>query len=78
MSTCRLARLSPTPAAQKAQYLAYRAQATRWAATLDPVCHCRERLSIPHHAPVHVCEDGAFVEAVLWVPKADLPEDPLS
>jgi hypothetical protein len=29
-------------------------------------------IKVPEHANVQLCEDGAFVEAIVWVPKATM------
>ena len=35
-----------------------------------------EEVTVPQHAHVSICEDGAFVEAIVWVPasKFNRPE----
>lgn len=54
---------------QKRPLEAYRTAARRLVGT-----HAR----VPLHANVQPCEDGAYVEAVVWVPQSELlkPEEP--
>lgn len=55
----------------KVRYHAYRAQAQRWAAqaTNGTAWATIGAVSVPDHAEVREVEDGAFVEAVVWVPR---------
>ena len=54
----------------KRLYLAYRERA-QLLCKLAP--HLPDLyLSTSPHANVQLCEDGAFVEAVIWIPKDDL------
>lgn len=57
---------------EKQSYLAYRAAAQLMAKDLPGV-------SVPDHAPVQVTadRDGAFVEAILWVPKEKIEGEAL-
>jgi hypothetical protein len=72
-----------TPAARerrekKQRYQAYREQAREMVDANNPSCESTVRnghLTIPEHATVHEVGDGAFVEAIIWVPRASLKED---
>lgn len=59
----------------KRRYLAYRERAKalyeRCAVQHEPYQLCEE-IKIPTHATVQMVEDGAFVEAVVWVPLRQL------
>jgi len=46
----------------KARYLAYREAARE-------IFRLHRGVTIPEHATVQMVEDGAFVEAVVWVPR---------
>lgn len=50
---------------QKARYQAYRAAAIKAAAPLYGAAY---RVTVNEQAAVHMVEDGAFVEAVVWIP----------
>lgn len=51
----------------KEEYLAYRERAQQ-------IVKDDKRLSVSHLATVHPGEDGAFVEATIWVPKTEIKE----
>lgn len=62
--------------AAKARYRAYRAVAQQWTAqATNGSAWATNAVSVPEHAEVQVVEEGAFVEARIWVPRSALPED---
>lgn len=62
---------------QKVRYQAYRAVACRFVATHRAnragVLGAVDVIAVPEHAAVQEVEDGAFVEATIWVPRSALP-----
>lgn len=54
----------------KRLYLAYRETATQMIAAGDLIDSAR--LSVNDHANVQICEEGAFVELHVWIPKEQL------
>lgn len=55
---------------QKAQYTAFRAKARELFEDVGEIGS--EHISIPTHANVQVVRDGAYVEAIVWVPAEKL------
>lgn len=52
---------------QKARYRAYTATAREWAAAKTSRI---DTIRVPEHPDVHEVEDGAYVEAQIWVPRS--------
>lgn len=51
----------------------YREAARRLCASANCIEEVRPMLlKVSDHANVHFCEDGAFVEVVIWIPKEQL------
>lgn len=56
---------------QKTRYRAYAAIAQAWAAQ-----HVVGEVRVPEHPQVQEIEDGAFVEATIWVPRSAIDATP--
>ena len=57
----------------KELYLSYRDKAKELYNEFSAVeAKVQRQLSVPLNANVVICEDGAFVEAVVWVPRSKL------
>lgn len=59
----------------KEAYHAYRQRAGSLYESIDVSFdspHAMKAIHIPTHANVQICEDGAFVEAIVWVPKEEI------
>lgn len=55
---------------QRARYRAYRDAAKYRLQDGD----CRYEIHVPEHADVQMVEDGAYVEARIWIPKKAIEE----